>query len=232
MLHPIVVKTINYLPKPVIKTITSKIIDKYLKKYANVTIENQEELDKIKGPVIFVGNHLSNSDALVLNLVTKKIDTYFVAGVKLTNNSLSRIGYVAFKTIQIQPNTPDIEAMKTCIDKLKGGESILIFPEGTRSRDGSLMKARKGVILIAKKSGVPIIPIGLAGTEKLMPINHDNMGKETFYNADVKVNIGKAFYLPEKEKDDDKEGYNNKCMDTIMGNIAALLPEKYRGVYK
>jgi 1-acyl-sn-glycerol-3-phosphate acyltransferase len=232
MIHPIVVKAINYLPTPVIKSIANRIINKNLKKYAYITIENQEELDKITGPVIIVGNHLSNSDALILNLVTKKLAPYFVAGVKLTNNSLSRIGYVAFKTIQIQPNTPDIEAMKKCIDTLKGGESIFIFPEGTRSRDGALMKARKGVILIAKKSGVPILPIGLAGTEKLMPINHDDMGKESFHSANVHVKIGKPFYLPEKEIGEDKEAHNNKCLDTIMGNIAILLPEKYRGAYK
>jgi 1-acyl-sn-glycerol-3-phosphate acyltransferase len=232
MIHPMVVKAINYLPTPVIKSIANRLINKYLNKYANITVENQEVLDKIKGPVIIVGNHLSNSDALILNRVTKKLDPYFVAGVKLTNNSLSRIGYVAFKTIQIQPNSADIEAMKKCIERVKNGNSIFIFPEGTRSRNGALMEARKGVILIAKKCGVPILPIGMAGTEKLMPINTDDMGKESFHNADVHVNIGEPFYLPEKEKGEDKDTYNDKCMNTIMKNIAVLLPEKYRGVYK
>lgn len=232
MVHPIVVKAINLLPSSLIKAITNKLIDKYLKKYANITIENEEELDKIKGPVIIIGNHLSNSDALVLNKVTKNISPYFVAGVKLTKNSLSRIGYKAFKTIQIQPNTADIGSMKKCIDTIKGGDSIFIFPEGTRSRNGGLIEARKGVVLIAKKSGVPILPIGMTGTEKLMPINNDDMGKEAFYNADVHVNIGKPFYLPEREKGEDKDVYNERCITTIMKNIAILLPENYRGIYK
>lgn len=232
MLHPVVLKIINYLPSSAIKPIANGMINKYLNKYANITIENQEEINKIDGPVIIVGNHLSNADALILNRITKKIDPYFVAGVKLTEKSLSRLGFEAFKTIAIQPNTPDIEAMKKCIETVKNGNSIFIFPEGTRSRTGALIEAKKGVILIAKKCGVPILPIGMTGTEKLMPINDKDMGKETFQNADVHVTIGKRFYLPDKVIGEGKDEYNERCINAIMNNIAILLPEKYRGVYK
>lgn len=232
MLHPIAIKAINMLPPSLIKKIADRIIDNYLNKYANITIENKEILKKLDGPVVFVSNHLSNSDGLVLNRVLKEKDPYFVAGVKLTKNSLSRIGFEAFKTIAIQPNTADIEAMKKCIETVKEGNSIFIFPEGTRSRTGALMEARKGVILIAKKCGVPIVPIGVSGTEILMPINDKDMGKEIFQHADVQVSFGEPFYLPEKEKGEDKEEYNEKCINSIMGNIAKLLPEDYRGIYK
>lgn len=232
MLPQIVINAINRLPASIIRPISKKMINFYLDKYANITIENKEILDNIKGPVIITSNHLSNSDGLVLNRVLSDISPYFVAGVKLTKTSLSRIGFEALKTVPIQPNTADIEAMKKCIELVKAGNSIFIFPEGTRSRTGELMEARKGVILLAKKCGVPIVPIGLSGTDILMPINDDDMGRETFQHADVKVCVGEPYMLPEKEKEEEKEAYNERCLNTIMTNIARLLPDKYRGIYK
>lgn len=232
MLNPIIKKLINWLPSSVMKPVSKFIINTYLNKYANIIIENGDELNKTNGPVIIVGNHLSNSDGLVLNKVLKNIDPYFLAGVKLNKNPASRIGIEAIKVIPIHPNTPDIEAIRTCVEKVKSGSSIFMFPEGTRSRTAELMEGKKGVILIARKCGIPIIPIGMAGTEKLLPINDNDMGDEIFQKADVHVNIGKAFYLPEREKGEDKEAYNEKCINTIMKNIAVLIPSEYRGIYK
>lgn len=232
MINPIVVKAINCLPPSLIKFITKRVIDGLLNKYANITVENAEELKKINGPVVIVSNHTSNSDALVLNRVLKDISPYFVAGVKLTKTSLSRIGFESFKTVPIKPNSADIEAMKKCIEMVKGGESLFIFPEGTRSRTGELLEGHKGVILIAKKCGVPILPISLVGTNKLMPIDDKDMGKETFNHADVHVTIGKPFMLPDKDAEDSKDTYNDKCMNKIMCSIADLLPPENRGFYK
>lgn len=232
MIHPIIVKIVNSLPSSIIRPVSKMMVSKVLKKYANITVENEAVLDNIKGPVLFVGNHLSNSDGLVLDKVLRQVSPCFVAGIKLSKTSLSRIGLEAIKTIPINPGSADIEAMKTCIEKVKAGESILIFPEGTRSRNSALIEGKKGVILIAKKCKVPIIPIGITGTEKLMPINDKDMGSENLFHANVSVRIGEPFYLPEREKDEDKEDYNLKCMNTIMGNIAKLLPDKYKGIYR
>lgn len=232
MINPIVVKAINCLPPSLIKRVTKRVIDRLLNKYANITVENGEELQKLNGPVIIVSNHISNSDALVLNRVLKDLEPYFVAGVKLQKTSLSRIGFEAFKTVPIKPDSADIEAMKKSIEIVNQGNSLFIFPEGTRSRTGQLLQGHKGVMLIAKKCGVPILPIGITGTDKLMPINDTDMGKEAFYAADVKVKIGKPFLLPEKEVQDSKDSYNEKCMKAVMGGIAALLPPERRGFYK
>jgi 1-acyl-sn-glycerol-3-phosphate acyltransferase len=232
MIHPIIIKVVNALPSSIIRPVSKMIVSKLLNKYADITVENEEVINNIKGPVLFVGNHISNSDGLVLDKVLKKVSPSFVAGVKLSKTSLSRIGLEAVKTIPINPGSADIEAMKTCIEKVKAGESILIFPEGTRSRNSALLEGKKGVILIAKKCKVPIIPIGITGTEKLMPINDKDMGSENIYHADVRVKIGEPFYLPEKENEEDKENYNLRCMNTIMGNISKLLPDKYKGIYK
>ena len=226
-------KLINILPDKLATYISKKVVDKYLKKYAKITIQGSENLKEIKTPTIFICNHLSNSDGLVLDKALKEINPIFLAGVKLSNNALTSIGVNVIRTTNIKPNTADKEGLKKIIKIIKQGESLLIFPEGTRSRVGSLIEAKKGIFLIAKMTGAPIIPIGLYGTEKLLPINKEgDMSAETFNYANVHINIGKQFEFPERSIDQEKKEYEDFTTKFIMKKIAELLPENYRGVYR
>ncbi|TNJ63770.1 1-acyl-sn-glycerol-3-phosphate acyltransferase [Paenibacillus hemerocallicola] len=226
-------KIINILPNSLVSYISKKIIDKYLKKYANIKILGSENLKGIKTPTIFICNHLSNSDGLVLDKALKVIDPTFVAGEKLSNDAVTNIGLNVIKTTKIKPNTADKEGLEKIIKLVKQGESLVIFPEGTRSRVSSLMEAKKGILLIAKMTGAPIIPIGICGSEKLLPINKKgDMRAEIFNYADVHINIGKQFEIHKRSKEQDKNEYEEITIKHIMKKIAELLPESYRGVYK
>ncbi len=233
MISTITAKIINILPGKLVTYISKKVVDKYLKKYANINIEGNENLKGIKTPTIFICNHLSNSDGLVLDKALKEIDPTFVAGVKISNNAVTSMGASGIKTINIKPKTADKEGLKKIIALVNQGESLLVFPEGTRSRVGSLIEARKGIFLIARMTGAAIVPIGLYGTEKLLPINKEgDMGAETFNYADVHIKIGKQFEFPERAKEQAKKDYEDFTIKYIMKKIAELLPEDYRGVYK
>ncbi|MCG8501109.1 MAG: 1-acyl-sn-glycerol-3-phosphate acyltransferase [Firmicutes bacterium] len=233
MISTTTAKIINILPHKCVTYIAKKVVDTYLKKYANIIIEGSENLKGIKTPTIFICNHLSNSDGLVLDKALKEIDPTFVAGVKLSNNAVTSIGVNVIKTTNIKPNTADKEGLKKIIKLVKQGESLLIFPEGTRSRVGSLIEAKKGILLIARMTGAPIVPIGLYGTEKLIAINKEgDMSAEIFNYADVHINIGKQFKIPKRVKEQDKKEYEYFSIKYIMKKIAELLPENYRGVYK
>ncbi len=233
MISTIAIKIINILPDKFAAYISKKVVDIYLKKYANISIEGRENLKGIITPTIFICNHLSNSDGLVLDKALEDIAPTFVAGAKLSNNAVTSIGINIIKTTNIKPNTADKDGLKEIIKLVKQGESLLIFPEGTRSRVGSLIEAKKGIIFIAKMTGAPIVPIGLYGTEKLLPVNKEgDMSSETFSYADVYINIGKQFQLPKRAIEQDKKDYENFSIRYIMKKIAELLPENYRGVYK
>ena len=232
MISTAAVKIINILPDKFVSYISKIVVDKYLKEYANISMEGSENLKGIKTPTIFICNHLSNSDGLVLEKALKEIDPTFVAGVKLSDNAVTSIGINVIKTTKIKPDTVDKDGLRKIIKLVKQGESILIFPEGTRSRVGSLIEAKKGILLIAKMTEAPIVPIGLYGTEKLLPINKEgDMSAETFNYADVHINIGKQFELPEKAIEQNKKDYDDLAIRYAMKKIAELLPENYRGVY-
>lgn len=84
MLSPIAVKLINVLPYSLVLKLGNKIINGYINKNANIKVEGLEQIEDVKKPIIFVCNHLSNSDGVILsNILKEKYDPYFVAGVKL-----------------------------------------------------------------------------------------------------------------------------------------------------
>ncbi|MGG7177988.1 lysophospholipid acyltransferase family protein [Clostridium paraputrificum] len=234
MLSPLMTKILKVLPESLLVAVAKKISKTYIKKYARLHIEGFDELDEVEGPIIFICNHLSNSDGLILNeLLKEKYDPYFVAGVKLTDDPITNAGTKMVKNIPVKPNTADKEAITTMVKTVKSGENLLIFPEGTRSRTGAMIEGKKGILLLARLTKAKIIPIGMSGTDKLLPIDESgNMGSETWHEADVYVKFGKPVEITKREKEEEKHAYDDRCMNTLMKSIAELLPESYRGVYK
>ncbi|EET84683.1 phospholipid/glycerol acyltransferase, partial [Clostridium carboxidivorans P7] len=161
----------------------------------------------------------------------KEEDITFVAGIKLSKNPLTNLGMSMTKTIPIKPNTADKDSISKIVKTLKAGNNVLIFPEGTRSRTSTLIEAKRGVFLVQKLSKASIIPLGIHGTEKLLPIQKD-MGSEKFNYAKVTLNIGKKIEVPEKMENEDKHAYEERSVSFMMKKIAELLPESYRGVYR
>ena len=228
----IMTKIVGCLPEGLVISVGKKIVNKRMNKYANIKVEGMENLQNINKPIIFICNHLSNSDGLILNKVLKDKDITFVAGIKLSNDPITQIGINMVKSIPIRPNSADKEALTKIINAVKQGNNILMFPEGTRSRVGSMIKAKKGILLIAKLTKAAIVPLGLCGTEKLLPISSEGMSKEKFQYSDVHLNIGKPIELPMKEKEESKVDYEERAINYLMKSIAELVPEKYRGEYK
>lgn len=232
MISPTMAKLISILPEGIVHFLARKVVNKNINKYANIKINGLENLKDIKTPTIFICNHLSNSDGLILGKVLKDFDPTFVAGIKLSNDPTTNLAIGIHKTTTIKPNTADKEGLKNIMNLIKEGENIIIFPEGTRSRTGKMIQAKKGILLISKLTKAPIVPIGLYGTEKLLPINKEgDMSSEKFNYADVNISIGKQFFMPKKESDEDKKVYEERAINEIMYSIAELIPEEYRGVY-
>lgn len=88
MISATTAKIINILPNKFVTYISKKMVNKYLKKYASISIQGSENLKGLKTPTIFICNHLSNSDGLVLDKALKEIDPTFVAGIKLSINRI------------------------------------------------------------------------------------------------------------------------------------------------
>ena len=232
MISPTLAKIMECLPKSFVNFMSNKILYRYLDKYAEISVEGMEKLEKVDKPIIFVCNHLSNSDGLVLSRVLKDQDVTFVAGVKLSGNPVTNLGINIVKTIAINPCSADKDAMTKIINTIKTGNNVLMFPEGTRSRVSSMINGKKGILLIAKLTKAKIIPLGIYGSEKLLPISENGMSSERFHHAEVNIKFGDPIELLEREEDEKKSDYDLRSLNYIMNSIAILIPENYRGVYK
>jgi 1-acyl-sn-glycerol-3-phosphate acyltransferase len=222
---------LSLLPAGARQKVIRAVMDMIWKRYTEEHIHGREQIPE--GACLFICNHLSNGDGYTLVRALRPRRVYFLAGVKLQETTMTRIGLEAVDTIPIRPNSADVEALKRAVEMLKAGQSVLIFPEGTRSRNGSLLRARKGAALIARRAGVPIVPVALTGTEKFLPINDESMGTEQPHHARIDVRIGQPFRVADLVIDPvEGEDERQLLADAMMRQVAELLPPEHRGHYQ
>lgn len=188
------------------------------------TLVNEEFLPT-EGACLITLNHMSRLDFPAMVKNTRRDDIYAVAADKYKAFPFFGKLLRDFETIFIDRSKADFTAVKDVLNKMKEGHVIAIAPEGTRSRSGRMIEAKSGVVMIAAKAGVPIIPVGVTGTENFMrQLGH-------FHRPRFTVRFGPAYTLPPMDRDN-RELYMKTSTDEVMCRIAALLPESYRGFYK
>ena len=125
-------------------------------------------------------------------------------------------------------STADIEAFRLARRILDEGHALFVFPEGTRSRDGSLSEARDGVAVLALRTGAPIVPVAIAGSHGVWPRGQ----KLPHPGGHVTVRVGPPFRVADElPPDADRKAAKGLATDLIMRRIAALLPPGQRGRY-
>lgn len=175
-----------------------------------------------EGGCLLVTNHISRLDTPTL-LVTAPRRIYPLAADKYKNFPVFNWLLNISEAIWINRTEFDREALLKSIDVLKRGDVLGIAPEGTRSPSGTLQKAKSGVAFLAARTGVPVVPVGITGTNTMMQ-DFSRLRRMHIY-----VRFGEAFYLPKYGKLTAEE--LDATTDLIMGRLAALLPPSHRGVY-
>ena len=183
------------------------------------------------GPVILAANHISNADPVIIGawlvprlgrrmhwLAKKEIFDWPIIGWMAAHGGIH----------PVDRSTADVEAFRLARRILDEGHALFVFPEGTRSPDGRLQEAKDGVARLALRTGAPIVPIGIAGSDRVWPKGRllPRPG------GVVTVAVGHPFRL----SDENEDGGNGRAARSsatrrLMTRIAELLPERHRGVY-
>ena len=176
-----------------------------------------------EGPVLVVSNHLNLADPPLLAASLPRKLT-FMAKRELFQSWVLRPIVQAF-SFPVSRGTPNKESLKQANITLRKGKPLAMFPEGKRSFEAQLLKGFPGSSLIALKAGVPLLPIGITGSQSITSI------KSVLRHPHITVNIGEIFHLPEVNGVPTRNQLN-EATELVMRKIAALLPEEYQGEYR
>jgi 1-acyl-sn-glycerol-3-phosphate acyltransferase len=192
---------------------------------SHVTIIGLENLPK-SGGVVAVSNHIGRLDAAYVYTHIGRQDVIMLVAEKYQKKALARWFVKSIDAIFIERFNADIRAVREVLRRIHAGGLMVIAPEGTRSKNASLQQAWTGASYLAAKAGVPVLPVGISGTEDAQVKAH----LKRLRRVQVTVHVGKPFILPPLPKED-REATLRRYTDEIMCQIAALLPPPYRGVY-
>lgn len=198
-----------------------------------VRVEGDVAAIPAEGPVILASNHVSNLDGVILGawLVPRIPRRIHMLGKKEMFD-WPLIGFLARNggVHPVDRSSADVEAFRLAERILEQGHVLLIFPEGTRSRDGRLQQARDGLAMLALRTGAPIVPIGVGNSDRAWPRGQKLPVPRP--GVRVTVRIGQPFSLSEELPEGlSRKEAKGRATELIMRRIAALLPERQRGAY-
>lgn len=178
------------------------------------------------GNFIAAANHLGRLDTAALLCVIDREDIIMPVAEKYKNHPLFGAIGRSVNAIWLNRFEADFAALRQILERMEQGGMLVIAPEGTRSKTEALQEAKLGVAFLASRSGYPVIPVAVTGTEDRAVL--ENLKR--FRKSKIVVRGGDPFTI-EIPKGRGREQAMRTATDEIMCRIAAMLPEKYRGVY-
>ena len=181
-----------------------------------VKVEGMEHLNG-KGPYVFMSNHQGYYDIFVLlghlphqfKWLAKKE----LFSVPFLGWTMAAVGYISID----RGGTRDtVKAMNEAAQKIRDGMSVVIFPEGSRSPDGSILPFKKGGFTLAIKSKVPIVPIAISGSREIMP--KDSL---TVTPGEIRMLVGHPIEIQHYSLKD-RESLMKKVRETISKNFEVI----------
>jgi 1-acyl-sn-glycerol-3-phosphate acyltransferase len=171
-----------------------------------------------EGAVILAANHLSWTDIPLVPLHFRRKVVYMAKEEYFKGKIAWLVRFLG--AFPVKRGEGDRQALRAAEEQLKKGNILIIFPEGTRSRTRTLAKAHAGMGMIALRSGVPVVPVAIWGSENALK----KLG------APVTISYGEPMILKPKGNKITREDID-EATDKVMRKIAEMLPSAYRGVY-
>jgi len=184
----------------------------------------------LSGPVILASNHLSFIDSIAIPTVAPRRVSYLAKAEYFTGTGItgwfSRTLFSALGALPVERETHRAAqaALDTALAVLKDGDAFGIYPEGTRSRDGRLARGKTGVAWLALTADCPVVPVAVAGTDRVQPIGASWPRPHRF-----SVTFGEPLTFPEHRGKAGNGKARREVTDQVMEAIAALSGQEKAG---
>jgi 1-acyl-sn-glycerol-3-phosphate acyltransferase len=184
----------------------------------------------LTGPVILASNHLSFIDSILIPLNAPRVVSYLAKAEYFTGSGLtgwlSRALFTGLNAMPVEREAQRsaLGSLDTALSVLRGGGAFGIYPEGTRSRDGKLARGKTGVAWLALTADCPVVPVAVAGTEKVQPV-----GARWPRPARISVTFGEPLTFPEQRGMAGNGRARRVVTDRIMHAIADLSGQEKAG---
>jgi 1-acyl-sn-glycerol-3-phosphate acyltransferase len=196
-------------------------------------VEGLENIPRT-GPAIIASNHLSFSDSFFIPVVSPRAVTFIAKAEYFDAGGLKGLWNKAFYSRFAGAVPVDRSgsrnatqaALDVAVQSLERGELFGIYPEGTRSPDGRLYRGRTGIAEIALRAGVPIIPVGITGTDKIQP-----PGKMVPHLGKPVIKFGRALDLTAAKELKKPALIRRAITDLVIEEIQKLSGQEYVHVY-
>lgn len=154
-----------------------------------LTVEGQENLPA-SGAYVVAPVHRSNLDTLYVAGISRR-RLRFMGKDSLWKNPVTSFVFSALGGFPVHRGSADREALRRCMEVVQEGEPLVLFPEGTRQSGPVVESLFEGAAYVASRTGVPIVPVGIGGSERAMP-----KGSKLIYPVKVHLIIGKPIHPP------------------------------------
>lgn len=211
---------------PLIYSLIRLFLRLFFRIFTRLDVKGLENLPS-SGGYIAAANHLGYLDVGIVYLLLNRRDIILIVAEKYRRYAFTRWLVKVLGCIWIDRFNADIHAVRTVLKRLHNGGVLVISPEGTRSKTGALIEGKPGSGYLAAKSGAPVLPVAVAGTEdsRVLP------QLLRFRRVQIRLRVGEIFTLPPLEGRTDRDQVLQGYVDEIMCRIAIMLPPAYRGFY-
>ena len=168
------------------------------------------------GPLLIAVNHSSFFDPPLAGICSRR-GVYYLARKTLLKWPFFGPLFPAMNVIPVERDGNDMSALREVIKKVKEGNAVLLFPEGTRSLDGDLQPARAGIGLVIAKTGAPVLPMRIFGAYEAFPKN-----ARRFQLSQISVVIGEPIHFSAEEISNTSRETYQLLSNRVMDAIAAL----------
>ncbi len=169
-----------------------------------------------EGPLILAVNHSSYFDPPLAGICSKRA-VYYLARKTLLKWPFFGPLFPDMNVIPVERDGNDMSALREVIKKVKEGNGIVLFPEGTRSKDGNLQKAKAGIGLVIAKTQAPVLPMRIFGAYEAFP-----KGTKRMRFTKITVVLGEPIYFTKEELSDSSRETYQRLSDRVMEGISRL----------